>query len=191
MKKACVIGSSGKLGSAITRNLRCNHQVIEHLGRNHSDLTKENNVIEFSNAVNDIDLLICAIGKKIEGSATGEFDDFNKIFNINFFSIFLCCKHISKKMKENSCILIIGSVDGCFGNKSAMYSTAKSALHMYSRCLSKELVDRKINVNCIALGTLYDYNIENCAKSILGLADCKHINGQVIRIDGGNHTFPC
>ena len=193
MKRVCVIGSNGRLGSAICKELSgFDLEIIKHSGKSDVDFTKEIEVVEFSKNINNLDYLYCTVGQKIEGSAFGEIDIFKEIIEINLFSVFLCCKHLIPKMNANSSVVLIGSSDGCFGNKSTMYSTAKSALHTYSKCLSKELKEKKINVNCIALGTLFDEStIDHSAKSIVNISMSSQINGQIIRVDGGNHTFPC
>jgi len=193
MKSACVIGSNGKLGTAICNVLSdFDLKIIKHYGKSDVDFTSEAEVIEFSKNINNLDYLYCTMGKKIEGSSFDDIEVFKKIIEINLFSVFLCCKYLIPKMNSDSSVVLVGSSDGCFGNKSTMYSTAKSALHTYSKCLSKELKEKKINVNCIALGTLFDKEIiDSSAKSIVNICMSSHINGQIIRVDGGNHTFPC
>ncbi|MDB5249405.1 MAG: family oxidoreductase [Segetibacter sp.] len=60
-------------------------------------------------------------------------------------------------MKEGSHILNIGSMGGYQGSIKfpglAAYSASKSALHTLTECLAAEFVEKKIKVNCLALGS--------------------------------------
>jgi NAD(P)-dependent dehydrogenase (short-subunit alcohol dehydrogenase family) len=60
-------------------------------------------------------------------------------------------------MNINSHIVNIGSMGGFQGsakfNGLAAYSASKAALHILTECLAQELVEDKISVNCLALGS--------------------------------------
>ena len=186
----CITGSNGFLGSSIVSVCKLNNwNVIAHSGHDIGDLTNEEHVFEFTKSLPEIDSLICCAGGKENDK---DFASFQKMINNNLFTTYLCCKHFSTKMKKQSTIIIIGSADGCFGQENgSFYSSAKAALHNYSRCLAKQLILKEISVNCLALGTLTLNNINDVAKTVSGFCKYSNINGQVIRIDNGHHTFPC
>jgi len=58
---------------------------------------------------------------------------------------------------ENSHIVNIGSMGGYQGSAKfkglSLYSSSKGALAILTECLAEELKDRKIFVNCLALGS--------------------------------------
>ncbi len=60
-------------------------------------------------------------------------------------------------MNEGGHIVNIGSMGGFQGSVKfpglAAYSASKAALHTLTECLAYELADRKISVNCLALGS--------------------------------------
>jgi NAD(P)-dependent dehydrogenase (short-subunit alcohol dehydrogenase family) len=60
-------------------------------------------------------------------------------------------------MNEGGHIVNIGSMGGVQGSVKfpglAAYSASKAALHTLTECLAYELTDRKISVNCLALGS--------------------------------------
>lgn len=186
----CITGANGKLGSKLKSVCFKNDwNVLEHNGRKTGDLLDEVHLKEYFENIPDLDCLICcAGGKKIDGN----FLSFQKMINDNLFATHLTCQYALSKMKLRSTILIIGSVDGCFGqSEGVFYASAKAALHIYSRCLAKQLLSKEISVNCLALGTLTSDNIESISESILKFCTYSSINGQVIRIDDAHHTFAC
>ena len=58
---------------------------------------------------------------------------------------------------ENSHIVNIGSMGGFQGSDKfaglTAYSVSKSALHTLTECLAPELSQRKIRINCLAIGS--------------------------------------
>jgi 3-oxoacyl-[acyl-carrier protein] reductase len=186
----CITGSNGKLGSSLSNVCKSNSwNVIEHGGTRMGDLLDEQHLADFSSSLPQLDCLICCAGGK---SADVDFESFEAMMYKNLFTAYLSCKHIIPKMKRQSTILTIGSVDGCFGSsEGSFYAAAKAALHIYSRCLSKQLGSKEINVNCLAIGTLTNDNILSIANSIVPFCRYSSLNGQVIRIDQGHHTFAC
>jgi len=186
----CITGASGTLGTKLKSVcLENNWNVLEHNGRKTGNLLDENHLSEYAHRLPELDCLICCAGGK---KPDNDFLEFQEMVNNNLFTTYLSCKHIVPKMKKNSTILTIGSVAGCFGQtEGSFYATAKSALHIYSRCLAKQLLHKDISVNCLAVGTLRPDNIEDITRTIIGFCKYSSINGQVIRIDNAHHTFAC
>jgi NAD(P)-dependent dehydrogenase (short-subunit alcohol dehydrogenase family) len=61
------------------------------------------------------------------------------------------------QINDGGHIVNIGSMGGVQGSVKfpglAAYSASKAALHTLTECLALELTDRKISVNCLALGS--------------------------------------
>jgi NAD(P)-dependent dehydrogenase (short-subunit alcohol dehydrogenase family) len=101
-----------------------------------------------------------------------------------------------------------------FGTPSDIeYSVAKAALHHFSRCLAAQLRSENVSVNCVVPGNILSERFmrehkiterkgidltldrfgtpEEVARVVLFLATVESfVSGQVIRVDGGKHTFP-
>jgi NAD(P)-dependent dehydrogenase (short-subunit alcohol dehydrogenase family) len=186
----CITGSNGKLGSKLVEICEINKfNVIKHEGKKTGNLLDENHVSDFFDSIPMLDCLICCAGGKKEDSG---YSLMQEMIANNLYCTYLTCEKCIPKMKNKSTILTIGSVAGCFGQKDgSSYATAKAALHIYSRCLAKQLLEKNISVNCLAVGTITNDNITDIANSILMFKSYSSINGQVIRIDNAHHTFAC
>ncbi len=83
--------------------------------------------------------------------------DMADMFQSNVLSHFRMIKALQPLMEKHSHILNIGSMGGFQGSSKfaglAAYSASKAALHNLTECLAQELLDDKINVNCLALGS--------------------------------------
>lgn len=84
-------------------------------------------------------------------------EEFDKVFNINFFGPVMLTKSLikSKKINKGGSIVFVSSVDGPrvvhIGN--SVYSAAKNALVGVARNMAVDLASKKIRVNCILPGT--------------------------------------
>ena len=83
--------------------------------------------------------------------------DMAEMYQSNVLGHFRMIKAILPLMNTNSHIVNIGSMGGYQGsakfNGLAAYSASKAALHILTECLAQELVEDKISVNCLALGS--------------------------------------
>ena len=83
--------------------------------------------------------------------------DFEMVFGSNVKGPFLLIKALLPYFSENSHIVNIGSMGGYQGSAKfkglSLYSSSKGALAILTECLAEELKDRKIFVNCLALGS--------------------------------------
>ena len=145
-------------------------------------------------------------------------EDIKTVFSRNLMTCILVCREVAPEMMDRRCgsIINIGSTDGLFGvEQTAIYATAKAAVHEYTRCRALLLRPYNVRANAIAPGdfvtprwaatrtpdptlmveggTLIRYGrpIE-IARVVEFLASeaGSFISGQVICVDGGLQCWP-
>jgi NAD(P)-dependent dehydrogenase (short-subunit alcohol dehydrogenase family) len=83
--------------------------------------------------------------------------DFVEMLQSNYIGHVRMIQAVLPLMSQDSHILNIGSMGAFQGSAKfaglAAYSASKAALHTLTECLALELADRKIKVNCLALGS--------------------------------------
>lgn len=138
-------------------------------------------------------------------------EDWNRIFDVNVKSAFLCSREVVDKMISNGggSIINISSIWGEVGASCEVaYSASKGALISFTKALAKELAPSNVRVNCIAPGVidtemnshLTDAELEELENSIpmgriglpsevasgvVSLAESTYITGEVLSIGGG------
>ncbi|MFA8299597.1 MAG: SDR family oxidoreductase [Hyphomicrobiales bacterium] len=90
--------------------------------------------------------------------------DFDQVFNINMKAPLFLVKALLPYFSENAHIVNISSLGG-FQNSAkfpglSLYSSAKAALACLSQCMAVELNERKISVNCLAIGAVQTEMLE-------------------------------
>ncbi|BBH54093.1 SDR family NAD(P)-dependent oxidoreductase [Fluviispira sanaruensis] len=105
-----------------------------------------------------LDILVCNVGTGNSSLDTiPEYSPFNNIFDQNFNSAVNTVREFLSLLENaKGCILFIGSICGQEAFDAPIdYSVAKSALHSFSKHLSKKIANKGIRVNCLALGNIY------------------------------------
>lgn len=84
-------------------------------------------------------------------------EEFDKVFNINFFGPVLLTKGLikAKKFNKGGSIVFVASMDGplIVHSGNSVYSATKSALVGIARNMAIDLAPKKIRVNCVLPGT--------------------------------------
>jgi NAD(P)-dependent dehydrogenase (short-subunit alcohol dehydrogenase family) len=127
-----------------------------------SDLSEENIrkliIPEISGRFRRVDVLVNNAGLLVNKSFNDlSGADFDALFNTNVKGPFLLIRELLPFFNEGSHILNIGSMGGYQGSAKfsglSLYSASKGALAILTECLAEEFKDKKIRVNCLALGS--------------------------------------
>ena len=203
----------------------------------HGNLTEEKTVKDLATEIRSqlgrIDLLVNSAGgdigaEGVSSSLAGKpknndalfisLEDLKTVLDRNLMTCILACREVAPEMMQRKfgSIVNIGSNDGLRGmEKSAIYSTAKAAVHQYTRCLALLLRPHNVKVNAVAPGEVmtarwkatrsydpgktvedgtlnrYSRPIEIARVAEFLLSDASsYITGQVIRVDGGSQCWP-
>jgi NAD(P)-dependent dehydrogenase (short-subunit alcohol dehydrogenase family) len=145
-------------------------------------------------------------------------DDVRAVLDRNLMTCILCCREVAPEMmaRREGWIVNIGSTGGMMGrDHGVIYSTAKAAVHQYSRCLAAQLQPYNVHVNVVAPGPIatprflasrpiddemqnasgtldrYGQSIEVArAVAFLVTEASSYVTGQILRVDGGRQLWP-
>lgn len=145
--------------------------------------------------------------------------DLKTILDRNLLTCIYACREIAPEMiaRRQGWIVNVGSIAGLAGSiESAIYATAKAAVHEYTRCLAAMLRPSGVYANAVAPGEIlterfaasrpleearvsaspslerYGQPLEIARAVEFLVSDASsYISGQVLRVDGGRQTWPC
>jgi NAD(P)-dependent dehydrogenase (short-subunit alcohol dehydrogenase family) len=126
----------------------------------HADVSKETDVKTMASKVRDIygtvDILVNNAGVVLVKPLLETTEqDFERVVNTNYKSIFLCTKHVLPLMNKGGSIVNVASISGHVGQiNHAVYGGTKGAIIALTRALAWELAPRGIRVNSISPGSV-------------------------------------
>lgn len=185
-----------------------------------ADVSEEKRVIEFVSNVhkkfNRIDVLINNAGMRFRKDFLDiNYEEWQKVMNVNVGSTFLFCREVGKHMLEqkSGSIINMASIIGTLGLPQLVgYGASKGAIISLTKSLALEWAQKGIRVNVLAPGfcetsysdnfkkkiDLYNFTIErtpmkkwgtasDISKTCIYLASdmSSYVTGEIISIDGG------
>jgi NAD(P)-dependent dehydrogenase (short-subunit alcohol dehydrogenase family) len=77
-------------------------------------------------------------------------------FQTNIFGYFYMARAAMKHLKQGGAIVNTGSITGLEGSPELLdYSSTKGAIHAFTKSLAKNLVKKKVRVNCVSPGPIW------------------------------------
>ena len=115
-------------------------------------------LLEIMSFLGQVDVLINNAGILVNKPAgLMEPGDFDAVFNANVKGPYFLIQALLPYFSQGSHIVNIGSMGGVQGsakfNGLSLYSASKGALAILTECLAQEFAERKISVNCLAIGS--------------------------------------
>lgn len=85
-----------------------------------------------------------------------ELKHWQRTFDTNITAYFAVTQAALEHMGQGAVIINTGSVTGLEGSPGLLdYAATKGAIHAFTKSLARQLVDRKIRVNCVAPGPVW------------------------------------
>lgn len=191
-RNVCIIGSSCSFGSNIKKSLESDFFVYE-TNRKILDVTKIEDIKKYFSMFDSLHGLVYCSAIKNDADSLSNPEILSNLLSVNLFGAVNCLQTALPKI-HNGKIVIIGSVDATFANyQKTMYSVSKAALHQFAKCFAIQAKQFNVETICLVPGTIKN---ESEKQAIANFISCfmknqiGNLHGQLIRIDGGHHTFP-
>lgn len=184
-KKIIILGSSGLIGNTLSLELSKKYKVIglDKIANKKTDFIVDVNDYEESKKKIDliikknrsIHAVIISVYPKVDikqkkNSLTLSYEQFSKDLNNHLKAYYNINKIFINyfKKKEGGVIVNFGSIYGSYiprfevyeGTKMSMpmqYAIAKNSIITMSKFLAKEYLNKKIRINCVSPGGVFDY----------------------------------
>ena len=176
------------------------------------ELQVKNMFRDFFSIYDRLDVLVNNAGiSKIKVIQDTTVADWNKIFDVNVKSTFLCCREVTNRMVAagGGSIINISSIWGEVGASCEVaYSASKGAVIAFTKALAKELAPSNVRVNCVSPGVIdTDMNAHltgaeteelieslpvgrigspsDVGEAVVLMAENGYITGEVLSVGGG------
>ncbi len=176
------------------------------------ELQVKNMFRDFFSIYDRLDVLVNNAGiSKIKVIQDTTVADWNKIFDVNVKSTFLCCREVTNRMVAagGGSIINISSIWGEVGASCEVaYSASKGAVIAFTKALAKELAPSNVRVNCVSPGVIdTDMNAHltgaeteelmesipvgrigspsDVGEAVAFMAENGYITGEVLSVGGG------
>ena len=176
------------------------------------ELQVKNMFRDFFSIYDRLDVLVNNAGiSKIKVIQDTTVADWNKIFDVNVKSTFLCCREVTNRMVAagGGSITNISSIWGEVGASCEVaYSASKGAVIAFTKALAKELAPSNVRVNCVSPGVIdTDMNAHltgaeteeliesipvgrigspsDVGEAVVFMAENGYITGEVLSVGGG------
>ena len=176
------------------------------------ELQVKNMFRDFFSIYDRLDVLVNNAGiSKIKVIQDTTVADWNKIFDVNVKSTFLCCREVTNRMVAagGGSIINISSIWGEVGASCEVaYSASKGAVIAFTKDLAKELAPSNVRVNCVSPGVIdTDMNAHltgaeteeliesipvgrigspsDVGEAVVFMAENGYITGEVLSVGGG------
>lgn len=132
-----------------------------------ADVTDEEQVKQLINQQEAIDVLVNSAGIYLGNSETGLTDanpaDFEQVWRVNTFGLFLMCKYALLKLKQSKgSIVNISSISGMLPEPDALaYTASKAAVNMLTKTMALAHVADGVRVNAVCPGPIETPMLEN------------------------------
>lgn len=215
MKTYIVTGASRGIGMQTARHLANNkHRVIAvsrsealltqlvkecepgHIIPVPADLTSETSVIKIKEAIDKdgCDGIVHNAGVLVNKPfADTTLEDWQYLVNVNLLSVVHLTRGLLDLLKPNAHLVMISSMGGFQGSTKfpglAAYSTVKGALSILAECLSVELADRNIAVNCLCLGAVQTDMLEDAFPGFKAPVQSEEMGSYIADFTTSGHRF--
>ena len=119
-----------------------------------------------------IDYLVNCAAVFVMRGVEATVEEWRRSNDVNIMGQALCVKHVVRHMGDRGgAIVNIASISGHIAQPDyVVYNTAKAAVANMTRCLALDLADRRIRVNAVNPGTVWNANNERYHRDVLGMS---------------------
>jgi NAD(P)-dependent dehydrogenase (short-subunit alcohol dehydrogenase family) len=145
-------------------------------------------VLKALDAYDRIDILVNNLGLAAQGTATEMYErDWDRVFDINLRTVFLCCKYTIPVMmaQQSGAVINLSSISGQRPGRTIAYSAAKAGVEAMTFDMAYAYGRKGVRVNCVLPGNINTPIASNVLKTFPG-----HERMQKLREKGGMLGIP-